>query len=238
MENSGLTVPKEEDIQARKFSAEFSSQRVWRGNIMKGWSNGKECDDAKIHSVIRKMGRVIFPDNRWIKIWDSVMLVLMIYVAFVVPYNSGVSGGWRYVKSIAWLIFNTIVNLAFIVDTILYFFRAYRRQDGKVEFDLRQIRRRWEYILCLARDSFEVHIGAETKKVSLKDTANNSIVHKYMGLQVSAESFHSQCHLESTVSERCFQNDFNKLFFPFFLPQSNFHLDPSSKYDFGSFLLY
>ena len=36
-----------------------------------------------------------------------------------------------------------------------------------------------------------------------------------MELQVFADSFHPQCHLESTVSERCFQNDFNELvFFP------------------------
>ena len=90
----------------------------------------------------RKMGRGISPDHKWIKIWDSVMLVLLICVAFVMPYVVGVSVGWRSLESYTVKNISATVDLAFFVDTILYFFRAYRDFYGHEVFDLRRIRRR------------------------------------------------------------------------------------------------
>ena len=122
----------------------ISSHHVgWGGSSSGAVDRGsKEYNDVKMHPSIRRLGRVIFPDQRWIIIWDSVILVLLIYVAFVVPYTVGVSGGWRLFISVPWMVYNTMINSAFFVDTLLYFFRAYRDQNGRLVFNLRRIRQR------------------------------------------------------------------------------------------------
>ena len=103
-----------------------------------GFSN----DNIKTNRVIRNIGLVIFPDQRWIMIWDSLILVLLNFVAVVVPYTVGVSGGWRIFTNVPWMVFNIMINTTFIIDAVLYFFRAYPDHNGLLVFNLQRIRRR------------------------------------------------------------------------------------------------
>ena len=94
-------------------------------------------------NVVNQIGSVIFPDNKWIKIWDTIIIVLLLLIAFIIPYQIGVSGGIYLITDLWWLIVNVIINTAFFVDTFLYFWRAYRDKEGRLVFNLRRIRRRY-----------------------------------------------------------------------------------------------
>ena len=93
--------------------------------------------------AVNKMAWVIFPNNKFIKLWDLIVLTCLIFLTFVLPYQIGVSGGYLILTSIGWLVVNVIVNAVFFVDTFLYFFRAYRTDDGKLVFNLRKIQKRY-----------------------------------------------------------------------------------------------
>jgi hypothetical protein len=98
---------------------------------------------AKSEKVVNEMKKVIFPDGRWIKIWDTIIIVLLVGIAFITPYQLGVSGGVYLITELWWLIVNVIINTFFFFDTFLYFWRAYRDQEGRLVFNLRRIRRRY-----------------------------------------------------------------------------------------------
>lgn len=93
--------------------------------------------------AVDKMAWVIFPNNKFIKLWDLIVLTCLIFLTFVLPYQIGVSGGYLILTSIGWLVVNVIVNGVFFVDTFLYFFRAYRTKDGKLVFNLRTIQKQY-----------------------------------------------------------------------------------------------
>ena len=93
--------------------------------------------------AVNKMAWVIFPNNKFIKLWDLIVLASLVFLTFVLPYQIGVSGGFLILTSIGWLLVNVIVNAVFFVDTFLYFFRAYRTDDGKLVFNLRKIQKRY-----------------------------------------------------------------------------------------------
>lgn len=93
---------------------------------------------------LRGMDWVIFPTSKWIKIWDSMILCLLIFITFVVPYQVGISAGINLLRSMGWLVVNVLVNALFFIDTFLYFFRAYREpKSGKYNFSLQSIRHRY-----------------------------------------------------------------------------------------------
>ncbi|KAL7463132.1 hypothetical protein ACHAXS_003513 [Conticribra weissflogii] len=94
-----------------------------------------------IHPSLRGIRYVIFPDNKWAQQWDFVMILVIFYYAFSVPYQLGISGGMTAVTNTGFYVFNVIVNCIFVVDTFMNFFRAYRGSDGKLIFSLPAIRR-------------------------------------------------------------------------------------------------
>eukprot|EP00594_Rhizosolenia_setigera_P004239 CAMPEP_0178939932 /NCGR_PEP_ID=MMETSP0789-20121207/502_1 /TAXON_ID=3005 /ORGANISM="Rhizosolenia setigera, Strain CCMP 1694" /LENGTH=610 /DNA_ID=CAMNT_0020618863 /DNA_START=88 /DNA_END=1920 /DNA_ORIENTATION=- len=104
-------------------------------------------------SANREMARtqkweyVIFPDNKWIKKWDKFILVQLIYLLFGIPYHVGITGGYHSYEGVTakifWLLVYLVIDLSFIVDTLLYFFRSFRNRNGQLRFDLKKIRRRY-----------------------------------------------------------------------------------------------
>jgi hypothetical protein len=123
-------------------SDEFPTVRLSVNNEIYQWisrhSHGEESG-----KVINEIGSVIFPDSKWIKVWDAVSIVLLVGLAFIIPYQIGVSAGIYLVTDLWWFIVNVIVNTFFLVDTFLYFWRAYRDEEGRLVFNLRRIRRRY-----------------------------------------------------------------------------------------------
>lgn len=93
--------------------------------------------------VVKSLKWVIFPDNKWIKIWDLIVLGALFLLQFILPYQIGVSAGVSIVVSIPWLVFNVFLNAIFFVDTFLYFFRAYYTTNGHLVLDLKTIRRNY-----------------------------------------------------------------------------------------------
>jgi hypothetical protein len=101
----------------------------------------------RVHSesekVVNEMKWVILPDQKWVKMWDVTIIVLLICLAFVIPYQIAISGGVYLITDLWWLIVNVIINTFFFVDTFLYFWRAHLDKEGRVVFNLRRIRKRY-----------------------------------------------------------------------------------------------
>mmetsp|Transcript_62166 Transcript_62166/g.183793 ORF Transcript_62166/g.183793 Transcript_62166/m.183793 type:complete len:581 (-) Transcript_62166:17-1759(-) len=98
----------------------------------------------KDHPTLQGMNRVIFPNNKWIRRWDSMILCLLVYISFVVPYQVGVSAGLGLLNHVGWLVVNVAINALFFIDTFLYFNRAYRdTRTGRIDFSLSSIRCRY-----------------------------------------------------------------------------------------------
>jgi len=96
--------------------------------------------------IAKSVKWVIFPDNKCIKIWDMLILILLVLLVFILPFQIGISASYllSFDKSPTWVIFNVFINACFAVDTFLYFWRAYRHNNnGRIVFNLNKIRRRY-----------------------------------------------------------------------------------------------
>ncbi|CAK9005762.1 Potassium voltage-gated channel subfamily H member 1 (Ether-a-go-go potassium channel 1) (EAG channel 1) (EAG1) (r-eag) (Voltage-gated potassium channel subunit Kv10.1), partial [Durusdinium trenchii] len=92
-------------------------------------------DDA---STISESG-VIFPNNKALLGWDLFMLLQICFVAVYVPFQVGVSAGVLvYTSGYGWLGF-AFINLCFITDTVLNFFRASFDKRGRIVIDRKRI---------------------------------------------------------------------------------------------------
>jgi len=88
----------------------------------------------------------IFPENRWIKLWDILIIFFLIVHLFVLPFAMGVSASvlLNFSKHPGWATWNIIVNACFFVDTFLYFLRAYHdKNTGCLVFRLDKIRKNY-----------------------------------------------------------------------------------------------
>ena len=115
-------------------------------------------------SRIKNLKYVIFPDNRWIQVWDLFMIFAIWNYAFSIPFSFGISRGYYSATSQGYWIYRVIINIGFfgnktysikyysifpqtntlcIVDTFLPFFRAYRDKHGRLVLNLTQIRKRY-----------------------------------------------------------------------------------------------
>jgi hypothetical protein len=92
---------------------------------------------------------IIFPQNKWIKRWDLLIVGLLFLYLFVLPYQIGVSSGYYLLKSKFWLALNIFFNCIFFVDNFLYFIRAYRNKDGRLVMSLPIIRRNYVRSFCV-----------------------------------------------------------------------------------------
>jgi hypothetical protein len=89
---------------------------------------------------------VIFPENKYIKAWDILILVLLVVLLFLLPFQMGISASYwlSFDQSPTWVVFNMAINGCFVVDTFLYFWRAYRlKASDRLIFNLGKIRRHY-----------------------------------------------------------------------------------------------
>jgi len=125
----GSTSTRNASDSKKKVSANFLISTVKEKSVRTG------------EDVVKSLKWVIFPDNKYIKAWDLVVLAGLFLFSFIIPYQIGVSGSIALVYNIPWLVFNIFLNSIFVVDTFLYFFRAYYASNGHLVLDLKKIRR-------------------------------------------------------------------------------------------------
>lgn len=76
-------------------------------------------------------GHVIFPNSRWILYWDLIILFLIMFCAVYVPFQIGITDGQLvYQAGYAFLVF-TFINIIFIFDTAINFYRVYFDNRGR-----------------------------------------------------------------------------------------------------------
>eukprot|EP00584_Thalassiosira_punctigera_P010985 CAMPEP_0172545316 /NCGR_PEP_ID=MMETSP1067-20121228/15255_1 /TAXON_ID=265564 ORGANISM="Thalassiosira punctigera, Strain Tpunct2005C2" /NCGR_SAMPLE_ID=MMETSP1067 /ASSEMBLY_ACC=CAM_ASM_000444 /LENGTH=538 /DNA_ID=CAMNT_0013332031 /DNA_START=233 /DNA_END=1850 /DNA_ORIENTATION=- len=100
--------------------------------------------------------------------WDFIMIVVIWFYAFYIPFHFGISGGYYTIFNQGFLIFICITNSMFVVDTVLAFFRAYRDKNGLIVYSLKTIGRRyissgWFFINLLASLPASMLIYREAK---------------------------------------------------------------------------
>lgn len=127
----------------------MSAPEVLPQSTMSDWEQKHQKHLSANRELARtqKWDYVIFPDNKWIKKWDKFILVQLIYLLFGIPYHVGITGGYHSYEGVTakifWLLVYLVIDLSFIVDTLLYFFRSFRNRHGQLRFDLKKIRRRY-----------------------------------------------------------------------------------------------
>ena len=91
---------------------------------------------------------VIFPENRFIRHWDELILICLYGNLFIIPFQIGVSFNYYLNISTSWLVIQVLVNSLFFIDNFLYFFRAFRSKDGILVINLQTIRRHYLLTFC------------------------------------------------------------------------------------------
>ncbi|GBG31745.1 Potassium voltage-gated channel subfamily H member 1 [Hondaea fermentalgiana] len=99
-------------------------------------------------------GRVIFPNSDWILAWDLLILLLILFCVIYVPFQIGISDGQLvYQRGWAFLVF-TFINIIFIIDVALNFYRVYFDAQGRPVISRKRIQlhylRGWFFIDVLA----------------------------------------------------------------------------------------
>lgn len=117
---------------------------------------------------------VIFPENKFAQYWDFIVIMAIWYYAFYIPFHFGCSGGYYTMTNTGFMVFNMIVNMTFLVDTFLAFFRAYRDANGRLVYSLKSIRRNyirsgWFFVNILASIPSSGFIYAESNSDSNRE---------------------------------------------------------------------
>jgi len=115
-------------------------------NCCKGKRNASDVESKRIVSNLRW---VIFPEDKWVRHWDGLIIFLTVILFFVVPFQIGVSFGYYLFQRTAWLAANVVLSSCFFIDNIIYFFRAYRNKNGVLIVNLKKIRRHYLRTYCI-----------------------------------------------------------------------------------------
>lgn len=99
---------------------------------------------SKSANISRFDKYVIRMNDSRIVFWDVLLLTMLFYETWSIPFEIGVAGGhlWR-VAGILGLLISELVNAVFLSDTVLNFFRETRDSDGKLVWRSRDISSRY-----------------------------------------------------------------------------------------------
>ncbi|KAK3277290.1 hypothetical protein CYMTET_14692, partial [Cymbomonas tetramitiformis] len=160
------------EVQSRDFSrdctsglAAYLTDGQELENIMKGFGlvyeiNGDDQEDpeadlADYHKAQYTWFFVIPPDSRCKDIWDWLIVILVIYSSFQIPFL--LSFGMSPVDS---QILDQLVDYMFMIDMVLSFITGFFDEHGIAVMRLRDIRRRyfvsWFWVDLVATFPFEV----------------------------------------------------------------------------------
>lgn len=117
---------------------------AWKEQLVEHIIQGKEnMRDKRRREAAQTLqdGSLIDPNGRFRKQWDMVQIVLLIYVAFSVPYRSGFSHSVELWSG--WFWFDAVVDVYFLSDLVVSFKTAYYDGNGELVVDPKQIRRNY-----------------------------------------------------------------------------------------------
>ncbi|KAL7495293.1 hypothetical protein ACHAWT_006619 [Skeletonema menzelii] len=109
--------------------------------------------DDNVH--LQGLKYVIFPDEKKAQVWDFLMILVIIFYAFYIPFHAGISAGYLTFTNDGFFAVVVSMNAVFFFDTFIAFFRAYRDENGVLIFSLRTIAKRyirsgWFFVNLLA----------------------------------------------------------------------------------------
>eukprot|EP01050_Picozoa_sp_SAG11_P024250 SAG11_NODE_5109_length_1662_cov_1.055662_1_plen_115_part_00 len=97
---------------------------------------------------------VIAPDSNFRQKWDLVQVLLLIYVALVVPYRIGFDKQARWPER--WFMLDMCIDVYFVTDLFLNFRTAAHNADGELVYGSSQIAIRYfqgwfpiDFVSCL-----------------------------------------------------------------------------------------
>ena len=114
---------------------------AWKERLVEQIIQGKEnIRDKRRREAWQSLqeGSLIDPNGKFRKRWDMAQIVLLIYVAFSVPYRSGF--GDSVVLWSAWFWFDAAVDVYFLSDLVVSFRTAFYDGNGELVVDPKQIR--------------------------------------------------------------------------------------------------
>ena len=116
---SSTSLPVQDPSKGSLGASKESTKKSWQvSSPLSLRGNKSERTGA---DVVKSLRFVIFPDNKWIKKWDLIVLAGLFLLIFILPYQIGVSGGITLLQRFLWFVFNVLLNSIFFVDTFLYF---------------------------------------------------------------------------------------------------------------------
>lgn len=129
---------------------------------------------VEIEEEIKPLPFILLPDNKLRMIWNLVTLVLLLYTASFVPYETSFVES----DSAGLAIWEWIVNGLFMLDLVLNFISAYENSDKNVEVRMRIIAKNyiesWFLFDLLACIPFSLLTSTPTATV-IMETADQTI---------------------------------------------------------------
>jgi hypothetical protein len=71
---------------------------------------------------VKGLKYVIFPNNKKIRWWDFLMILVVLYYAFWIPFHFGVGGGVRVITIFPYFIFHMCIDAIFIGECSIFVF--------------------------------------------------------------------------------------------------------------------
>jgi hypothetical protein len=117
---------------------------AWKERLVEHIIQGKEnLRDKRRREATETLqgGSLIDPNGLFRRKWDMIQIVLLIYVAFSVPYRTGFSDGVKLWSG--WFWFDLLVDLYFVSDLVVSFKTAFYNGAGELVVDQKEIRQNY-----------------------------------------------------------------------------------------------
>lgn len=75
---------------------------------------------------------IMRPDGKLTRGWDQIQIILLVYLAILVPYRIGFNEDTTPGEAV--FVFDVFIDLYFVMDTVTGFFRAYYDDDGMLQY--------------------------------------------------------------------------------------------------------
>lgn len=106
------------------------------------FGNGVEATRKRLHDISR---RTVNPRSPFVRMWDSVTVIALLYVAFVTPFEVAfIEGDGSAATSPVTFTLNRLIDAVFVGDVVLTFFLPYREANengGMMVYDNKKIAR-------------------------------------------------------------------------------------------------
>jgi hypothetical protein len=125
-------------------TASSAQVEAWKDRLVEHIIQGREnLRDKRRREAIETLqeGKLVDPNGHFRRKWDMVQIMLLIYVAFSVPYRTGFSDG--VVLWSSWFWFDLVVDLYFVSDLVVSFRTAFYNGAGELVVDPKDIRRNY-----------------------------------------------------------------------------------------------